>query len=270
MALFATNDGTGFRMNYDAFPGLVPENTLFIHGNLASGRWFLPAQEVLEKNAKGQAWAGTLVTADFRGCGKSSAPNSPEEVDMFRFAADYIALVKELKLAPVNLIGHSTGGLIAAVMMSLEPNLFKKAVLLDPVGATGVTFNDAMIGAFEAMKTDKDLVATVMNTTIHGNDAGSDFFRQVVVEDAFAAVKVVGHLVLKALDGLDIRSNVAKIPHPVLVMHGDQDVILPISEAENLAKLLPHGRFETLKGHGHSALVEDPKMFVEKVRGFLF
>lgn len=268
MAFFTTDDG--FRMHYRLHQGVVPENVLFIHGNLASGRWFFPVENVLEKKAKGRGWQGTLIAADFRGCGQSDAPRSESEVNMRRFAADYIGLIKELNLGPVHLIGHSTGGLIAALMMSMEPGLFKKAVLLDPVGAKGVTFDDAMIGAFEAMKSDKDLVATVMHTTIHNNDKAGDFFRQVVVEDAFAAVKVVGHLVLKALDGLDVRADAAKITHSVLVLHGDQDLILPISEAKNLAALIPNARFEELKGHGHSALAEDPEMFSEKIGGFLY
>lgn len=269
MATFAVNDGTGAQLNYDVFPGLLPETTLFLHGNLASNRWWIPAREVLEKKAQGKNLKGSLIAAEFRGCGKSSAPKSEAEVDMRVFARDFLALVRKLDVGPVNLVGHSTGGLIATLMLSMAPELFKKAVLLDPVGARGVTFDHSMIAAFEQMKIDRGLVSVVMNGTIHGNDATSDFFNQVVVEDAFSSVKTVGHLVLKALDGLDIRRDVAAVQHPVLVLHGEVDGILPIADSRELASLLSHGRFEELKGCGHCANVENPMLFVERLESFL-
>lgn len=270
MATFAVDDGTGFQMNYDVFPGLLPENTLFMHGNLASNRWWIPTRQVLEKKHAGLALKGALIAAEFRGCGHSSAPKSESEVDVHVFARDFIALVKDLNLAPLNLVGHSTGGLIAALMLAMEPELFKKAVLLNPVGARGVTFDNSMIAAFEQMKTDRGLVSVVMNSTIYGNDVKSDFFNSVVVEDAASAVKTVGHLVLKALDGLDVRSEIMSVRHPVLVLHGEVDNILPISDSKELARLLPNGRFEELKGCGHCANVENPSLFVERVESFLF
>ncbi len=55
-----------------------------------------------------------------------------------------------------------------------------------------------MISAFEQMKQDKNLTAAVIGFTIQrDNNPESDFFKQVVVEDAFHAVKTVGHCRLK-------------------------------------------------------------------------
>ncbi|HRO65972.1 MAG TPA: alpha/beta hydrolase [Pseudobdellovibrionaceae bacterium] len=254
-------------IHFELREGFSPHNILFIHGNLASNRWWMPLEEEWKKT--GVRGEGCLVYGEFRGCGKSAAPRSESEVDMHLFANDFIELVRSLNRGSFSLVGHSTGGLIAALMLAKAPELFEKAVLLDPVGARGVTFDPSMIQAFEKMKQDKALTAAVIGSTIHQNDANAGFFKDVIVEDAFAAVKSVGHLVLKALDGLDVREELAKAPHPVLVLHGEHDQLLPMADSKALADLFPKGRFEVFAGQGHCGNIEDPRAFAAKIQEFL-
>ncbi|KYG66957.1 carboxylesterase [Bdellovibrio bacteriovorus] len=257
-------------INLEVKENLAPEDVFFIHGNLASNRWWMPAEEVWKKQAQGKTHTGSLIYGEFRGCGKSSAPKSLDEVDMQLFAADFISQIRTLDRGPVHVVGHSTGGLIASLMLAQAPELFKKAVLLDPVGAQGITFDRSMITAFEQMKTDRGLTGAVIGSTIYKNDSQSDFFQQVVVEDAFHAVKSVGHWVLEALDGLDVRDKLAGVKHPVLVLHGEHDKLLPLSDSQALAELLPNGQFAIIADQGHCANVENPEKFVGLVRNFLF
>lgn len=255
-------------VNFEVHEGLFPKNVLFIHGNLASNRWWHPTLQAWRETSAGKG-PGALVLAEFRGCGKSPAPQSESEVDMHLFAEDFIQVVRGLNRGPFHLVGHSTGGLIAALMLAKAPELFEKAVLLDPVGAEGVTFDNSMIQAFEQMKQNKELTAQVIGSTIYENDPSSKFFRDVIVEDAFLAVKAVGHLVLKALDGLDVREELKQVKHPVLVLHGEHDRLLPVEASKALAGLFLAGRFEEFSGRGHCANVEDPRAFTDRVQKFL-
>ena len=259
-----------FQPNFEKIDNVLPEHTLFIHGNLASNRWWYPAEQVWKSQSKEKNQQGSMILAEFRGCGKSASPQAPEEIEMHNLADDFINLAKNLNLGPLHLVGHSTGGLIAALMLAKEPTLFKKAVLLDPVGAQGIKFDDAMIGAFEAMKADKNLVATVMASTIYNNDETTDFFRQIVVEDAFHAVKTVGLWVLKNLDGLDVRAEISQIPNSVLVLHGEHDQLLPVQASKEMAALIKNAKFETVEGQGHCTNAENPGKFVAIVSRFLF
>lgn len=268
MGFFQVSDGSGAQIHFEILEGLVPVDTLCIHGNMASTKWWGPAAQVwkqapLSKN-------GALILVDFRGCGQSTPPRSQKDVAMDLFAEDFIALVRSLKRGPMNLIGHSTGGLIAALMLEKAPELFNKAVLLDPVGAGGIRFDDSLTGAFEQMKTNKELVAIVLGSTIYQNDPQSEFFKTVVVEDAFHAAKTVGDKVLRALDGLDVRSRLRTVKHPVLVLHGEHDQLLPMADSKELAALMSNSKFEVIQGQGHCANVENSEKFVKITSEFLF
>jgi 3-oxoadipate enol-lactonase len=249
-------------ISYEKTDGLLPLNTVFIHGNLASNRWWYPTEDVLKEQAKSQKLTGSMVMMEFRGCGHSTPPNSQADVDMHLFAKDFIELIENLNLGQVNLVGHSTGGLIAALMMAKAPHLFNKAILLDPVGARGVKFEESMTAAFEAMKSSRELVATVMASTIYECKQDSDYFHQVIVEDAFSSVKNVGAGVLKALDGFDARAELATVQTPVLVLHGEHDQLLPIQDSKDLAAIMPAAEFKVIQDHGHCANVENPARFV--------
>lgn len=266
MAHFSVNENT--QIHYDLFPNCAPVTTFFMHGNLASNRWWMPTVELMKKQYP--TGAGSIICAEFRGCGGSTSPKSESEVTMQTFASDFVSLIRSLNLGKVNLVGHSTGGLIASLMLAEAPELFNKAYLLDPVGAEGVKFDDSMIQAFEAMKIDKDLTGVVIGSTIYKNNADSDYFRNILVEDAFHAVKNVGHLVLKALDGLDIRSNLAAVDHDVMVAHGQHDTLLPMEESRKMAKLFKNGKFQVLDDCGHCTNVEQPEYFVKSMSAHLY
>lgn len=265
MALHTTQDQ--FQINYDVFNGLLPQTTLFLHGNLASNRWWMPMVEKLQ--SKGKNNAGAVICAEFRGCGQSQAPKNESDVTLLKFATDFIDLIKSNPTwGKINIVGHSTGGLVAAYMLALAPELFNKAYLLDPVGAEGITFDTAMISAFEAMKQDKALTATVIGSTIYQNNAESSYFKNIIVEDAFAAVKTVGHLVLKALDGLNLTNELCNVQHSVKVVHGEFDKLLPQADSEKLAALFKNGQFAILKNCGHCGNIENTELFIEDMNLF--
>lgn len=261
---------TDYQLHYEVIPNVLPETTFFLHGNLASNRWWAPAKDLWARRSKGQNWTGSMILAEFRGCGKSTPPKQASDVNMDVFAKDFNALVESLNLptAP-NLVGHSTGGLICALMMAAKPEFYNRMLLLDPVGQNGVEFEDSMLSAFDAMKKDVELTATVIGSTIYKNNPSTPYFREVIVKDAHAAVQSVGPWVLQALKGFKTSEKLKSVRKPTLVLHGEFDLLLPMAESMEMA-LTMNADFKILKGCGHCANIENPEAFVEVAHHFLF
>lgn len=271
---FTTKDG--FNLHYQIVENILPTTTVFLHGNIASNRWWIPAQEVFFTESKGKNLTGSMICVEFLGCGKSQAPNSAEDVDMLKYAADFNDLIQHYQFTTskpdkVNLVGHSTGGFIAAAMTSLKPELFNKAVLLDPVGAKGLVLDENIKAGFAAMAADKTVTAMGIGATIYNNKSDTDYFQKVIVEDAFSALQKISYWVVQAFHGMDASELLQKSVTPTLVLHGEHDVLLSREASEELAvKHLKNAKFEVIPGHGHCMNVENPTNFVQKVSSYLF
>ncbi|MGE4133819.1 MAG: alpha/beta fold hydrolase [Bdellovibrionales bacterium] len=244
----------------------LPYPTLFIHGNLASSKWWEPTIEAF-KSLKSVNKNKPAILADMRGCGKN--PDSTESFTIFDLAQDFISILNEQNLPKVHIVGHSVGGLIALAAMVRAPDKFSRCVLLDPVGPKGILFDQSMYDAFTAMANDKNLTAQVILGTIYKANL-TDEFKQFIVSDAFKAVKGVGSNVLEMLKDTDISTQVATIQQPVLVLHGQFDSVLKIEDSRVLASQLPNGKFQEIRGHGHCLNIEDPKKLAGILKDFLF
>jgi 3-oxoadipate enol-lactonase len=62
---------------------------------------------------------------------------------------------------------------------------------------------------------------------------------------------------------------VERIEAPALVVHGTEDVIVPVENGRRLAARLPNAEYLELEGAGHNLPLEDPGRFAEIVLSFL-
>ena len=266
----------GLNLHYQVVENILPATTVFLHGNVASNRWWIPAQEVFYKKSKNQNLNGSMICIEFYGCGKADAPNSEADMDMLGLAAEFNDLIQHHQTLTkrdekVNLVGHSTGGFLAAAMTALAPGLYNKAVLLDPVGAKGLTLDENIKAGFGAMAADKNITAAALGATIFNNNPESDFFKKIIVEDGFAAVNRIKYWVVEAFHNLDAGDLLKKSTTETLVLHGEHDNLLSRDASEELAvKYLQKGKFEVVPGHGHCMNVENPAGFVDKISSFLY
>ena len=266
-----------YKINVDIVPNLFPHDVVFLHGNLSSNHWWQPAIQVWQKKSR-QAnleapYRGRAILVEWRGCGQSTGPESEprvaEDLEPQQLALDLIETVQALKIEKFDLIGHSYGGLISLMAAIRAPELIGKLVLLDSVGATGLQFPKEGREAFLQMKVDRAFCATVMSGTIQGCDIQSPLF-QKIVDDAMGVSPLVWTAIPDVLSHVNIVEDIQKFKRPTLVIHGDQDPVLPKANSEALAKWIPNATYREFKGSGHSPNVESPELFASTVSEFLF
>src|SRR6185312_8682984 len=133
---------------------------VFIHGNLASKDWIELAAPLFPTGLR-------VIAIDWRGCGDSDRPKPAADYSnysMQQHAEDMLAALDMLDIGYCHLATHSTGGIIAARMLLMQPQRFGRVFALDPVTPLGMSFNAEQIGLFRAMMANRELTRAVMAT----------------------------------------------------------------------------------------------------------
>jgi 3-oxoadipate enol-lactonase len=248
-----------YSIGYNIIEKAAPYDFVVLNGNLATHRWWHPSLEQVKTLwPKTSELTGRIIFLELPGCGESPAIDTV--VSIPNLISTYTELLQNLKLNDnARIMGHSTGGLLACHLMAQTELKFAKSLLLDPVGPSGIQFDDSVLNTYEEMKANKELTAAIIAFTILNCDTTTDFFKNVILEDTFKSVKGTGSLMIQALRGLDSTSIYKNIKTPITVLFGDQDILLPKQDAEKITQLVPNSEFILLEGVGHCLNAENPK-----------
>jgi len=205
-----------------------------------------------------------VIAHDRRGHGRSDQTDGGNEMDTY--AADVIALAAALDLKNAIHIGHSTGGgEVAHYVARAEPGRVAKAVLIGAVPPVMLK-SEANPGGLPMEVFDGFRQGTAANRAqffldiptgpFYGfNRAGADvsegvirnWWRQAMMGSIKAHYECV-----KAFSETDFTEDLKTIGVPVLVMHGDDDQVVPIADSALLSiKLLQHGTLKVYEGYPH-------------------
>jgi pimeloyl-ACP methyl ester carboxylesterase len=246
-------------VHYEVMEGRGPRNAIFLHGNLASNSWWRPMAEFLPKGP------GQMIFMEWRGCGKTQ--NFSGEFSFPNFASDVVELAKRMG-GPIDLVGHSTGALLALYAAQMAPTIFNKIYLLSPLHPEGVKFGPEMQEAFLAMSRDKELTAAVILGTIFGG-LKDDLLKQTIVDDAFSAHPRLWREILPMVGQPSPALETSGIRHEVHIAQGLKDTVLPIADAERLSRELPRATYQAWADVGHCWNVEQPREFAQNLSRFL-
>ena len=206
-----------------------------------------------------------VIAHDRRGHGRSSQPW--EGNDMDTYADDLLQLFEHLDLKDVMMVGHSTGGgEVARFVGRHGSNRVKKAVLVSAVPPIMVKtdFNPEGldIGVFDgfraAMEKDRaQFFFDVPSGPFFGFNRPDATPSQGLITSWWQQGMQAGfknaYDCIKAFSETDMREDLKNMDIPVLVLHGDDDQVVPIKAAAlKSIELLPNGKLKVYPGAPHA------------------
>jgi len=206
-----------------------------------------------------------VIAHDRRGHGRSTQTDTGNEMDTY--AADVAELAAHLDLKNAIHVGHSTGGgevaryvakygsggrVAKAVLIGAVPPIMLKTAA-NPGGLPIEVFNG--FRAAQAANRAQFFHDVAAGPFYGFNRPGAEV-SQAVVENWWRQGMMGGtkahYDCIKAFSETDFTEDLKAIDVPVLVMHGDDDQIVPIADSALLSvKLLKKGELKVYKGFPH-------------------
>jgi len=195
-----------------------------------------------------------VIAPDLRGYGKSTPKPRPYGRDFYRTdAEDLAALLADLGLSGVRVVGYSDGGEVALWLPLLAPERVQCVLCWGATGFFDAGIKPAVLGYLGMNWRTPTLDA------LHGAEHVTTMGHNWV------------HAMLAIIDtGGDITfSRAGEIRCPVLMMLGDGDALNPVAQGQAMAAAIPQGQFIAFKNTGHHIHTERPQEFYETVKVFL-
>ncbi|TLY02833.1 MAG: alpha/beta hydrolase [Thaumarchaeota archaeon] len=203
------------------------------------------------------------IAHDRRGHGRSSQPWNGNDMDTY--ADDLEALVKTLDLKNAIHVGHSTGGgEVARYIGRHGTKRVDKAVLIGAVPPlmlkTTTNPNGLPIEVFDNIRASvladrsqffKDLTLPFYGANRPGAKVSQGLRDSFWLQGMQAGFKGVFDCI-KAFSETDFTEDLKKFDVPTLILHGDDDQIVPIGDSAILSsKIIKNARLEVYKGAPH-------------------
>ncbi len=252
---------------------------IFIHGYFSCVQWMDLVWPKLPADIH-------VYAIDWRGCGKSDKPATTENYanySMKQHALDMLAAIKALGIKKCSLATHSTGGLISIYMLLAKPEIFDKVLALDPVSPTGLLLPDEALHIFapfaasrnyafkflsfaaSSLFTKESLVPGAKSEFRPETTAKQRELFNLAVDEARklsdgAGTGTLYHL-KKERDKGSLHKETHRIKQPMLVLWGEDDLVIPRVDIDETIRLLPNSRLRTFQGIGHSMVLDNPDLY---------
>lgn len=248
----------GITIHYTRTGGNKPP-LILLHGLMTNGLCWTDLARTLEKEYD-------VIMPDARGHGQSSVPDYGYHYE--DHADDVAGLIRTLGLPPPFLLGHSMGGMTAAVVASLKPNLLRGLILADPTFLSSKVQREVYVSDV-AEQHRKRLDMSFDELVAKARDRHPD--RSLETLELFARARL--QTSMAAFDILtppnpDYTQLVTNIDVPALFVFGDKGVVSP-DVAQELQRLNPGFQIEQIREAGHALHLDQPKRFAAVVKSFL-
>jgi pimeloyl-ACP methyl ester carboxylesterase len=211
------------------------------------------------------------VTFDNRGIGESDVPTGPYSARLM--AKDAVSVLDAAGIRRAHVLGASLGGMIAQALAAEHPERVDRLVLActTPGGERAFPFPEGTVRLLAQASQLEPLVALrllVENALAPGapEPLVDEIFGLRVANPPDPAGWQEQAVVAATFDGFD---RLGEIAAPTLVLHGTEDQVVDVRNAQLLGDRIPDARVELLDDTGHLFFWEQPERTAQLVGEFL-
>ncbi|WP_230473421.1 alpha/beta fold hydrolase [Dyella choica] len=221
------------------------------------------------------------IAHDRRGHGRSGQPSNGNDMDTY--ADDLAELIEKLDLKDMIMVGHSTGGgevaryigrhgnrrVAKAVLVGAVPPIMLKTAS-NPGGLPMSVFD----GIRQSVATDRSQFYKDLTAPFYGANRPDAKVSQGI-RDSFWLQGMMGGIqgqyeCIKQFSETDFTEDLKKIEVPTLVVHGDDDQIVPIDDSSRLtAKLVKQATLKVYPGASHGLTATHQQQFNDDLLAFI-
>ncbi len=254
-----TCKANGIDLHYLRTGGDKPPVVL-LHGLMLSAACSTPLARALEENYD-------IVMPDARGHGSSSAPDHGYCYN--NLATDVVSLIDTLGIEFPVLLGHSMGGMTAAVVASRIPHNLRGLILADPTFLTPkiqqeVYESDVADQHRQILNRPKEkYLAEVLVRHSHRSREIIELFAQARFQTSMHAFDIL------TPPNPDYIQLIKALDVPSLLVIGDLGLVVSTEMATELADLNQHLKVAQIAEAGHAVPYDQPERFAAIVQTFL-
>jgi 2-hydroxymuconate-semialdehyde hydrolase len=222
------------------------------------------------------------LAPDIIGFGDSTHPDPPPQgIGAFTMVRvdTLLSLLDELGLDSVNLVGNSMGGIISLALTQMAPDRVRRIVLMGSGGAPtegGLSPGLLKLITFYDNPTAENM-AELLTFFVHDPAFFGDRLAEIAAARLPRATRPEVERSHRATfspgsGGPALKvgpEDLAKITQPTLIVHGDDDKIVPLAAGQYFASHIPNARFEVFADTGHWLQIEQGPRFAALLRSFL-
>ena len=217
-----------------------------------------------------------IISVDYRGVGASTgvAPGTIQAM-----AKDIITFIKALGFSKVDLLGFSLGGMVSQEILLQEPQLVRKVILAGTGPRGGFRMNNVTkityIDILKGYLTFRDPKFYLFFTqTENGKKAARQFLKRILERTENRDKKISISTMNKKLKAihtwsLETPADLSLIKHPVFVVNGDDDRMVPTQNSYDMAKRFANAELVIYEDAGHGGIFQNHETFVKSALSFL-